>query len=347
MPNQLLALAPYGADERVTALFDSYAAPDLVPGRVVRVDRDRCLVVTPRGQLAAFADRLPAVGDWVALASSSASDRFVVREVLPRWSELSRGAVGSTRGVQVVAANVDVVFVVSGLDRDVSLNRIERELALACDGGAQPVVVLNKQDRSTDPAATLREVRARLGVVDVVLTNAADGTGVDALARELRPNRTGVLLGASGVGKSTLANSLIAGADLATGAVREHDGRGRHTTTARYLLPVPGGGVLIDTPGVRSLGMAVAEEGVALAFPEIEELSRACRFRDCQHEREPGCAVVAAVGSGELDDDRFESWRKLQRELAYEARTADPKLAAEETRRWKTIHKEVRGRSRP
>ena len=318
MLNDLEPLAPFGADERVVTLLRSSLEPAHVPGRVVRVDRDRCIVVGPLGTEPAFANPLPAVGDWVGLvpAVAETGTPASVAVVLARRSELRRGE-------QVVAANVDVVFVVTGLDREPNLNRLERELALAWDSGARPVVVLNKRDRVDDFEAVAGGIRSRLGSVDVVPVSGQSGDGVASLADVLRPAATGVFVGASGVGKSTLMNRLTDGPVASVGPVRESDRKGRHTTTSRSLVLVPSGGVLIDTPGVRSLRLGDAGDGVTLGFPEIEELGRGCRFRDCSHDVEPGCAVLAAVDAGELGSERFASWQKLSREAALEARNAD------------------------
>jgi ribosome biogenesis GTPase len=340
-------LAPYGADDRVAALYKSYAA-GLEPGRVVRVDRIRALVATAAGPVSATAPELPVVGDWVGLALPADEDQWAtVEAVLPRWSELSRRASGPVPEAQVVAANVDLVFVVSTLDRPLSPNRIERELVVAWESGARPVVVLNKADASIADEGAVAELQDRLGLVDIVVTSARTGEGIDDLVAALQPARTAVLLGASGVGKSSLVNTLVGDEVAETGEVREVDQRGRHTTTARWLVPLPGGGVLLDTPGVRSIGLWDADEGIARTFPEIDELAPECRFRDCTHEGEPGCAITAAVESGALEAGRYESWRKLQRELAYEARAVDPQLQAEQRRKWKTIHKSLRAHQKP
>jgi ribosome biogenesis GTPase len=331
----------------VAALFETDAGADLVPGRVARVDRDRSVVATAEEMTTATSDELPVVGDWVALRPAAGAGLPTIEVILPRWSELSKRGSGPLPRPQVVAANVDVAFIVVGLDREPSPNRIERELVVAWESGARPVVVLNKSDASDDPEAQAAAVRDRVGLVDVVVTSARTGAGIAELTAALRPARTGVLLGPSGVGKSTLVNAIV-GDDVAViGAVRESDHRGRHTTTARSLLPVPGGGVLLDTPGVRSISLWDVEDGIALTFPEIEQLVDACRFADCAHDAEPGCAVKEALADGRIDPARFESWDKLQRELAYEARSVDPKLAAEEKQRWKAIHKAMRGQSRP
>ncbi len=345
MTGTFAALAPYGADDRVIALFDSFAGHDLVPGRVARVDRDRSVVATAEGVETATSDELPVVGDWVGLRPPRGEGISSIGAILPRWSELSRRGAGLIPRPQTVAANVDVAFIVVGLDREPSPNRIERELVVAWESGARPVIVLNKSDAAEDPKAHAKAVRDRVGLVDVVVVSALTGAGIDELTAALRPALTAVLLGPSGVGKSTLVNAIV-GEDVAvTGAVREGDRRGRHTTTARSLLPVPGGGVLLDTPGVRSMSLWDVEGGLALTFPEIEELVGSCRFADCVHGSEPGCAVKDAIADARIDPARFESWDKLQQELAYEARSIDPKLLAAEKQRSKAIHKAMRGQS--
>ncbi len=341
------ALAPYGADDRVAALFELHVGPDLVPGRIARVDRDRSVVATADGMETATSDELPAVGDWVAVTPPPVDGLPKIDTILPRWSELSKRGSGPIPRPQVVAANVDVAFIVVGLDREPSPNRIERELVVAWESGARPVVVLNKADASDDAAAEGEAVRDRIGLVDVLVVSAKTGAGIEEMTAVLLPARTAVLLGPSGVGKSTLVNAIVGNEVAITGAVRESDHRGRHTTTARSLLPVPGGGVLLDTPGVRSISLWDVEDGMALTFPEIEDLVDSCRFADCAHDAEPGCAVKEALADGRIDPARFDSWDKLQRELAYEARSVDPKLAAAERQKWKAIHKAMKGQSRP
>lgn len=306
------ALVPLGWDDRVAALYASVATEDHQPGRVGRVDRDRCTVRIASGQVRAAADVLPTTGDWVALRMEP---RPAVDVILPRWSSLEREG-------QLLAADIDVVFVVASLDRPLNLNRIERELVLAWDSGARPVVLLTKADAVADAGELLETVAARAVGTDVVLTSASDGRGVEEVLAHLRPNRSAVLLGPSGAGKSTLVNRLLSEEAQAIGDVREGDHRGRHTTTSRHLLVIPGGGVLIDTPGLRSVGLTGAEGGVALAFPDVEEIAEGCKFRDCRHTAEPGCAVAAAVEDGRLDPDRVASYTKLQGEL--EESTKEP-----------------------
>jgi ribosome biogenesis GTPase len=324
------ALVPLGWDERVSALYSSVASADHVPGRVGRVDRDRCTVMTASGRVRATADVLPTTGDWVALRMEPAP---AVHAILPRWSSLEREG-------QLLAADIDVVFVVAGLDRPLNLNRIERELVLAWDSGARPVVVLTKADAVPDADVLEKTVAARAVGTDVVLTSASSGLGVDSILGHLRPNRSAVLLGPSGAGKSTLVNRLLSEEAQAVGDVRAGDHRGRHTTTSRHLLVVPGGGVLIDTPGLRSVGLTGAEGGVALAFPDVEEMAEGCRFRDCRHAGEPGCAVVDAVADGRLDAERVASYVKLQGELEESAK--EPWAKAADSQQARIVHRAMK-----
>ncbi len=306
------ALSAFGWTDRVLALFNEVALPTLEPARVLRVDRSACAAVFSDGsQRLVHAAVLPAVGDWIAVRGES------VEVVLPRWSGLTR-ADPSGAAVQVLAANIDLVVVTAPADR-ISPARVERELTVAWDSGAQPLVVLTKCDLADE--STWEPLVERLVGVDVLASSATTGRGVQELRQRLQPARTAVLLGPSGAGKSTLANVLSGTDILATGTVRDRDRRGRHTTTSRQLISLPGGGVLIDTPGLRSLGLA-GDVAVGAAFPDIETLARSCRFSDCGHQTEPECAVLAAVDSGQLDHDRLASFHKLQREAA--AEPADP-----------------------
>jgi ribosome biogenesis GTPase len=300
--------------------------------RVVRTERSQAVVFGADGhdQFASAAS-LPAVGDWVLVRDG------VVRDVLPRWSALTRN--DPAGGVQVLAANIDLVIITAPGDR-LSPARVERELALAWDSGGRPMVVLTKADLV--PSATVDDLRARLGGVDVIPTSVLNGVGIAEVAEALRPDRTAVMLGPSGAGKSTLANALLGGEYLATGAVREGDRRGRHTTTSRQLMAIPGGGVLIDTPGLRSLGLPADSGGIAQTFSDIAQLAELCRFGDCRHDTEPGCAVVEALGSGSLDSERYESFQKLQREVAAQDRRSDPRVRKAQLSVWKAQIKSAR-----
>lgn len=328
-------LVPFGWNARVEALLAD-RLDGLVPARVVRVTRSTCGVVTPTGEVVAVGSPLPAVGDWVGI---DGSDPPAVGVVAEQWSALTRMDPHGDR-LQVLAANVDLVLVTCPADRP-SIERVERETVLAWDAGAQPVVLVTKADLDADDLVAALE--DRLVGVDVLLTSAYDHAGMAEVAARLAPDRTAVVLGPSGAGKSTLINALLGEERLATGAVREEDARGRHTTTTRDLVAIPSGGVVIDTPGLRSLGLGTERDvGMANAFADIAELAEGCRFRDCAHESEPGCAVRAAVASGELAAARFASYQKLAGELAYEERRVDPAAARAQREQWKQINKAMR-----
>jgi ribosome biogenesis GTPase / thiamine phosphate phosphatase len=345
------ALEDLGWDASWAAAFLPFQAAGRQPARVVAAHRDAWILATTGGDRDAVVSGrlrhealgpgdLPAVGDWVAFAGASPS---VISAVLPRRSVFGRNRDdGKTAGDQVLAANVDVAFVVAGLDGDFNLRRIERYLAVAWSGGAMPVIVLNKADVAADLLGQRMAAGAVAPGVEVRAVSALSGEGLEELAAEhLARGRTAVVLGSSGVGKSTLVNALLGRERLRTGAVREDDSRGRHTTTHRELVRLPGGALLIDTPGIRSLGVAGAADGLGTTFSEVTDLATGCRFRDCRHDGEPGCAVLAALADGTLDPRRLESHRKLEREAAHVARTLDPRLRAAERQRWKAISASV------
>ncbi len=327
------ALFRLGWNDRWSALFAPHHDAGLVPGRVVRVDRDRVIVGVEVGEVTALArpGELPAIGDWVGLAPADGSvGVMTVVAALPRASALVRED-PARPAPQVLAVNVDVAFVVAALDPSVNLRRLERTLAMVWESGAQPVVVLTKPDRCPDLAAELGAVGAVAPGVDVLVANGLTGEGVEAMRARASGGRTAVLVGPSGAGKSTLTNALSGVDSLATGAVREGDRKGRHTTSARYLVTIPGGGLVIDTPGLRELAVWDVSEGAGAAFVDIEELAEGCRFRDCRHDAEPGCAV-----RGRLAPDRLRNWRQL----------TEPVDPAEARRRARIIEKSLRRMSR-
>ncbi len=311
-----VALASIGWNEPVAAAVDAAAAehPDATPGRVSRVDRGVVTVLTTAGTVRATRGaELPATGDWVLVDEG---EEPAVLAILPRRSAFVRGDPmdGSARNAQVVAANVDTVFVTQSLDKGPNLRRLERELVLGFESGADPVIVLTKADLvggAVDPAA----VAGSAAGVPVLVTSAVSGQGIDELRAFTGPGRTVALIGASGVGKSTLVNVLVGEEVRETGAVRAIDQRGRHTTTARELVLLPDGGVLIDTPGLRAVMLWVADDGFRRAFADIETFAAGCRFHDCAHDREPGCAVQRAVADGSLDPSRVAHYRELDAEL--------------------------------
>ncbi|MGA3540619.1 ribosome small subunit-dependent GTPase A [Micromonosporaceae bacterium DT194] len=304
-------------------------AGSLRPGRVTRVDRGVCTVLCAEGPVRASLagrmlataagdlSRLPAVGDWVRIGLWP-DERTTVEEVLPRRSLLSRRTAGKDASAQVLAANMDAVAVVEPVHPEPDLPRIERLLALAFESGAQPLVVLSKADLAADAEMITRDLARVAPGVPVLPVSAERGTGIDLLRPYVAAGRTLALLGRSGAGKSSLVNALVDAEVLATQAIRRADGKGRHTTTYRTLVPVPGGGAVIDTPGVRGVGLLDAADGLDQAFADVTELIDCCRFADCAHRLEPGCAVRAALADGELSLRRWESWEKLQREVAYE-----------------------------
>ena len=261
--------------------------------------------------------------------------------MLPRRTAFRRAVAGRASCEQVLAANADDALVVVSLAVEPDLGRLERLVALAWDSGAQPVVVLTKADLVTDAALIAEDVAAAAPGVEVLVVSAVSGEGMDELAARAAHGRTLALLGQSGVGKSTIVNALVGAEVLAVADVGVH-GKGRHTTVRRELVPLPGGGLLLDTPGLRSVGLGLVEDGLELAFPEVEELAAQCRFGDCAHDGEPGCAVVAAVESGELPLRRLESWRHLQREAAWMARRSDVRLRALERRKWTAVYRSLR-----
>ncbi|MBA3331525.1 MAG: ribosome small subunit-dependent GTPase A [Actinobacteria bacterium] len=331
--------------------FEPYAAAGLIPARITAQHRGAAVLVTADGELRAdVAGRLsheaesgemPAVGDWVAVRPRE-EGRATIHAVLPRRTKFSRKEALSRTAEQVVAANIDTVFLVSGLGPDLSARRLERYLTMAWESGAEPVIVLTKIDLVDDVAASVAEIESIAFGVPVHAVNGITGEGLEQLAPYLAHGRTVALLGSSGVGKSTLVNRLYGQEILATRAVRESDGTGRHTTTHRELVLLPQGGLLLDTPGMRELQLWEAEGGLEGAFADITALAATCRFSDCAHRHEPGCAVLAALEQGELAPERLESYRKLQRELlALEARQ-DARLAAEERRRRRTFAKSLR-----
>jgi ribosome biogenesis GTPase len=288
---------------------------------------------------AAHAADFPAVGDWVGV------EQGIIHRRLERRSTVSRAAAGRAVDEQVLAANVDTIFLVTALGEDLSARRLERYLTMAWDAGAVPVILLNKSDLSADPDAEHASLRTRLPMVDVFLVSALqEGTlgGLDALAPYLGPAQTVALLGSSGVGKSTLINRLLGRDELKTGAISDAVGKGRHTTTSRQLVELPGGELLIDTPGMREVQPWVDGSAIDAAFDDITALAGGCRFADCGHASEPGCAVRDALESGRLDADRLESYRRLGREAAFEERKRNKAAASEEKRRWKQIHQAQR-----
>jgi ribosome biogenesis GTPase / thiamine phosphate phosphatase len=338
-----------GADAQVHRAFQTYAAQGLILARVAVSHRDLYRLYTEAGEVtgepagalwhrSADAAAMPVVGDWVA-ARIVGPGQAIVEAVLPRRSCFERRNPGKREDRQAIAANIDLVFLVCGLDGDFNLRRLERYLTLAAESGVAPVVVLNKTDLCDNAAARQREAAAVAGSNPVVALSALEDCGIEPLQTFLGPGRTVALLGSSGVGKSTIVNRLLGGERFLTGAVRDSDSRGRHTTTHRELAPLPAGGALIDTPGMRELQLWAGQGSVDEVFDEIATLAAQCRFGDCTHAVEPGCAVQAALATGAVSADRWESYRKLLGEARRHEALADAQIAQDRKRKIKQIMK--------
>ena len=335
------ALAELGWNPSVAAAFESLNDSSLAPARISVDYGSRYLVETGEGPVDAL---LPghlhgrarlAVGDWVATRSRTES--IQIEHLLPRRTAISRKAADRSIDEQVLAANVDLVFLATALGPDFNLRRIERLLTVAYQSGGSPVILLTKSDLE-DASTYEAQLDAVAPAVPILSVSALLGEGIDAVRELLPTGRTGVIIGSSGVGKSTLINRLIGDEMLRTSAVHA-SGQGRHTTSHRQLIRIPGAGLIIDTPGLREIQLWAGEDALGQAFSDIEEIALTCRFNDCQHQEEPGCAVLLAIEDGTLEQSRFDSYRKLQRELRSIEVRADARLRLEERRKWKAIHR--------
>lgn len=359
-------LEQLGWSDAFAASFDRYAHAGYSVGRVAIEHRGAYILYTEQGELTAEVagkfrhqaenpQDFPAVGDWVVIRARAAERQATIHYVLPRQSKFSRQAVGGKTEEQVVAANVNTVFLVSGLDGNFSLRRIERYLLMAWDSGANPVVVLNKADLCQDVGRCVAAVESIALAVPIVVLSAIDPAGrgqaegrrgeqlgIEALRLYLKEGQTIALLGSSGVGKSTITNQLMGQETQAVRSVRQADSKGRHTTTHRELLQLPQGGLIIDTPGMREIQVWAEEDSLQETFADVEALAQQCRFRDCQHQQEPGCAVQEAIVQGNLDASRLFSYQKLNRELDYLSRKQDDRAQLTEKTKWKKIHVAMR-----
>jgi ribosome biogenesis GTPase len=350
-------LETFGWSDALKHQFTPFAAEGLIPARIIVQQRSLYEIATDLGELTAtLAGKLaydaedgayPVTGDWVAVLARPAEGSATIQHVLPRSSSFVRRASGpGAARAQVVAANVDVALLAASLNADLNARRIERYLATAWESGAQPVIVLTKADMCADATTLLSEIEAVAMGVPVLPVSAVTGAGLDALRAYLTPGRTAVLLGSSGVGKSTLVNALAGRERMATQAIREDDARGRHTTTHRELVLLPSGALILDTPGMRELGLWDAGDGMSAAFADIEALAAHCRFHDCSHHTEPGCAIIEALDTGALDAARWKAYGKLQRELEFQNGKDDPKARAESRKVWIRRNKEFRAETK-
>lgn len=335
--------------------FASFAEQGFVAGRVALEHKRIYRVYSEHGELLAEVsgklrylatgrEDYPAVGDWVVLQARPEEGKATIHGILPRKSKFSRKQAGMTTEEQLVATNVDTLFLVNAMNNDFNLRKIERYLIMAWESGANPVILLSKADLCDDVEEKLAAVESIAIGVPIHVISSLQNEGIDALAPYVREGQTVALVGSSGVGKSTLINRLAGLEVMDTGGIREGDDKGRHTTTHRELIVLPEGGLLIDTPGMRELQLWEADEGFDNSFRDIEEIAAQCRFGDCGHRSEPSCAVKAALEDGSLDQGRFSNYLKMQRELAYLARKEDQKLAMQERDKWKAITKQNRKR---
>ena len=341
-------LSDIGWDSFFEKAFEGFRDHGFVPARVAREDKDAYLVFSEHGELtgrvsgrirheAQSRSEFPAVGDWVAIEPRPEQGEATIHAVLPRKSRFSRRAPGGRTEEQVLAANVDTVFLVSGLDANFNVRRIERYVTLAWESGAGPVILLNKADVCEDVEARVSEVESAAFGVPVHAISATENEGLDVLLKYISRGRTVAFLGSSGVGKSTIINSLLGEERQKVDAISEAIGKGKHTTTHRELIVFPGGGVVIDTPGMRELQMWCDEDGLKQSFDDIEELAHLCRFRDCRHATEPGCAVRKALDEGVLDAERYGNYLRLQKELQFLARRQDYRARLADRAKWKKI----------
>ncbi len=338
-----------GWNSHFEQLFENYKNTDFKPARILKEHKEKYIVVSEFGELDAEVtgkfrfDALqlsdfPAVGDWVAITPILSENKALIQALLPRKSYFSRKVAGNLTEEQVVASNIDTIFIVAGLDKDFNLRRIERYITLAYDSGADPVIVLNKSDLCDRCDEIIEEVSQIAVGLPVLNMSALEQKGTAALMDHIKPGKTAAFLGSSGVGKSTLINSVLGYEHQDTGSIRIDDSRGRHTTTHREMIIFEGGGILIDTPGMREIQLWSESDGLNKAFTDIDTLGSECRFSDCTHNNEPGCAVLEAIETGELDANRFKSYLKLQRELKHLARRQGDRDAIDEHKqRWKKV----------
>lgn len=348
-----MILKEYGWNENWEVVFKKLAVGEQRPGRISMEQKGSYRLITEHGELhgevsgrfrheALGYDAYPSVGDWVIADMRPSEGKAIIHAVLPRESKFSRKVAGALTQEQVMAANFDHVLIVNSLNKDFNLRRMERYLTMAWESGAMPVIVLSKKDLCDDVDNKIKEVEAITFGVPVIAVSAVTGEGADELRGILAPGRTVAILGSSGVGKSTLTNMLAGEEIMVTSEIREDDSRGRHTTTFRNLVKLPGGGMVIDTPGMRELQLWESDSGLQGTFEDVESLGNSCRFRDCTHENEPGCAVIEAVRNGLMPAARLDSYRKLKKELRFIENKHNQSLRLAERKSVRNLSKDIK-----
>lgn len=343
-----MTLQSLGYNDYFKDYFTPFEKEGYIAGRVTLEHKRSYRVVTETRELlcevsgkfsfeANDREDYPAVGDWVVLKEMAGENRGIIHSILPRKSKFSRKTAGVSTEEQIVATNVDTIFLVNSLNDDLNLRRIERYLLLSWESGANPVIILTKADLTSDLSSKLDQVASVALGVPVIAVSVVTGLGLEELKEYVKPGKTVALLGSSGVGKSTLTNFFLGDEKQKVQEIRQDDDKGRHTTTHRELVVLPDGGILIDTPGMRELQLWDSDYGVSESFSEIEAAAEDCKFRDCQHENEPGCSVKEKIQAGLIEESRLTSYKKLLRELAYLDRKQDKRAQAEQKKRWKSI----------
>lgn len=338
-------LQQYGWNEFFEAYYREYDADIFIPARVSVEHRKYYevysaageLTVSKSGRLFHNNDDLPAVGDWLAVKVVPGEEKAIIEAILPRKSKFSRKKAGETTVEQVIAANIDTVFIISSLNQELNLRRIERYLTLAWDSGTMPVIVLNKADLCEDVEAAIAMVEGIAFNAPVHAVSALNNDHIEELNKYFEGNKTAAVIGSSGVGKSTIINALCSGEKMKVSDIGLYKDKGRHTTTHRELIMLPGGGLIIDTPGMREIQLWEGAEGLSEQFDDIEQLALTCKFTDCKHEEEPGCAINEALNTGVITEDRMKSYRKLLNEVKYFERKQDVKAKLDEKKKWKKI----------
>ncbi|QUW23466.1 ribosome small subunit-dependent GTPase A [Sporosarcina sp. Marseille-Q4063] len=349
----MITLKEYGWNNTHEANWEEIDNEKCVPGRITLEHKKMYRVITTEGEWLSVCSGsmqyeaterkdFPAVGDWVAVEKMPGEERGIIHAILPRTSLFSRKVAGMTIAEQIIAVNIDIVFLVMSMNNDFNARRLERYLVAAYDSGATPIVVLTKKDMCDDTSFYI-EVAQNIALgAEIFAVSNVTGEGIDELTALLKNNKTAALLGSSGVGKSSIMNAICGSEMMAVQGIREDDAKGRHTTTHRELIKIPTGGILIDTPGMREFQLWDNNESLDSGFQDINDLANNCKFIDCQHNNEPGCAIQNALSTGELAEDRYSSYLKLQKELAFLDRKLDRAAQATERNKWKKITKSMR-----